>query len=651
MRRGPRTGRRTSGPSPDTAGPGAPAKRRPDLTRLAPELAGLTRRTALIGAAATACTVAQGVLLAHAIVLGVTGVPETGPAARTLGALAVVIALRVALSAWAEVHGRRTGLRAVAALRARLVDVTLASASAGDVRPGALAATAVHGADAVATYAGRYVPQRVVGGVGPLLALAVVAVVDPLSAGLLAFALPIAIGFLILVGLRAQAATDARHAGLALLDGHLLDVLRGAPVLRAFGRERAQVEQVRIAGEHHREGTMAVLRQAFLSSFVLEFVAMLGTALVAVACGIRLAGGHMDFAAAITALVLAPEVFAPVRRLGAEYHAAADAEPVLRALVDGLERDGVVPGGLAGVGSSGDAGGADGAGGAGGVGRADGAGRTGGVGRTALAVGPDAASRARTAVVPDAAVDDVVLQGVVAAAPGRERPALDAVDLRISAGRTTALVGASGSGKTTVLRLLAALRAPAAGAVRCGDTDLAATDLDAWRARVAWIPQHPALLPATLRENVLLGTPGRDGEVRAALTAVGLAPLAGALPAGLDTPLGDGGLPLSAGERRRLAMARALVRDPALVLVDEPTANLDAATAEEVVRALEVLVHGRTAVLATHDPAPLRLADAVVTLSGGRLVPTAAGRGPSGPAPGPGSDVPTTVVPEIARTA
>ncbi|MDO9410868.1 thiol reductant ABC exporter subunit CydD [Patulibacter sp.] len=562
---------------------------RRDLTVLAPELRPLTRRTAALGVAATACTLAGAVLLAHAIAIGVEGVPRTDDAVRTLGALAVAVLLRAALGAAAEIDGRRTGHRAVAALRRRVVVMTLASASSGAARPGALAATSVHGAGALADYAGRYVPQRAVAGVGPILALAAVAAFDPLSAALLAVAVPIVILFLALVGLQARDAAEHRTAALGLLDGHLLDVLRGLPVLRAFGREDVQIRQVRVAGESYRRGTMAVLRAAFLSGFVLEFVAMLGTALVAVACGIRLAAGDMAFAPAIAALVLAPEVFAPLRRLGAEYHAAAEAEPVLRALVEGGDRDHLVP-----------------------TGEPD---------------GP----------LPDPAREALVLRGVRVAAPGRERPALDGLDLHVAAGRTTALVGPPGSGKTTVLRLLAGLRGPDGGTVGCGDVALADADLDGWRAGVAWIPQHPVLLPGTLRENVALGADADDAALGEALRAVGLGPLLRALPHGLDTVVGDGGLPLSAGERRRVAIARAIASRPRLVLVDEPTANLDAVTAAGVVDALEHLLRGRTAVLCTHDSAPLSLADEVVALRDGRR------DGPVGPVGDPPPGLPAAV--------
>lgn len=563
----------------------ATGRGRPDLGALAPELRGLTRRTAALGVAVTLATIGQAVLLAHAIALGVEGVPKTGPAVATLGALVVVVLVRATLGTLAEIDGRRTGHRAVAALRRQVVETALASASAGSTRPGALAGTAVHGADAVAIYAGRYVPQRVVAGIGPVLALAAVLWFDPLSAGLLAFAVPVVIVFLILVGYQAQDAADERNASLRLLDGHLLDVLRGLPVLRAHGREHVQVQQIRTAGDRYRRGTLEVLRAAFLSGFVLEFVAMLGTALVAVACGIRLAGGDMAFSAAITALVLGPEVFAPLRRLGAEYHAGADAEPVLRALVDAAAEQNPVPAGDPG--------------------------------------GP----------LPDPSCSPLVVRGVRTASEDRNRPALDGFDLLVEPGSTVALVGASGSGKTTALRLLAGLRAPDEGSVACGGSDLRACDLDGWRDGVAWIPQHPVLLPASLRENVALGVPTDDRAIRAALDGVGLGPLVDALPAGLETLVGDGALPLSAGERRRIAIARATIRDPRLVLVDEPTANLDETTARDVVDALAILVRGRTAVIATHDPAPLRLADRVVRLDHGRAE-TPAGD-PAAPVPAP----------------
>lgn len=566
---------------------------RKDLLDAVPGLRRQLRGAVLLGVGEVVATIAQALLMAHAIAIGVLGLD--GPLLPTLLGLAGSVLLRLAFQATAETTGRTAGRTAVAELRERAVSTALRrAAERGDgPRPGTLAAQWVHGADAVAGYFGRYLPAIVVAGIAPVLVIATVAVVDPLSAGLLAFAAPIVVVFLILVGYRAQDAAEQRHAGLALLGGHLLDVLRGLPTLRAFGRDRAQAAQVLKAGEHYRAGTMATLREAFLSAFVLEFVAMLGTALVAVACGIRLAQGQMEFGPAIAALVLAPEVFLPLRRLGSEFHAAADAEPLLRSLAaaaDDERRPDRAP--------------VDDA-------RA--------AGHPTPATGPTTAVIDADAPAPDPAVHDLTLAAVTVRHPDRRAATLDAFDATFTAGTTTALVGPSGAGKTTILRLLLGLEAPTAGVVACGGVDLATIDRAAWHAGVAWIPQHPTLLPATLADNVRFGRDDADDDaVRAALDAVGLGPLLRALPRGLATPLGDVDLPLSAGERRRLAIARALLRDPRLVIVDEPTANLDGVTAEAIVRVLERLVRGRTAVVATHDPLPLRLAGATVDLGAPR---------------------------------
>lgn len=558
---------------------------RRDLLDAVPGLRRQLRCAVALGVGEVAATIAQAVLMAHAIAIGVLGLD--GRLLPTLLGLVAAVLVRMAFQATAETTGRSAGRNAVAVLRERAVGVALRRASErGDgPRSGAVAAQWVHGADAVATYFGRYLPATVVAGIAPLLVIAAVAFVDPLSAGLLAFATPIVVVFLILVGYRAQDAAEQRHAGLALLGGHLLDVLRGLPTLRAFGRERVQAEQVLKAGDHYRVGTMATLREAFLSAFVLEFVAMLGTALVAVACGIRLAQGHMEFGPAIAALVLAPEVFLPLRRLGGEFHASADAEPLLRDLAaaagTATDADAAIP-------------------------AADGA--------SVSTTSTTAAIAPVTAVAPDPRRHDLLLDGVTVRHADRRAATFEALDLRFTAGETTALVGPSGSGKTTILRLLLGLETPSDGGVRCGDRDLRSVDPAAWHAGVAWIPQHPVLLPDTLAANVRFGRDADDDAVRGALDAVGLGALLRALPRGLDTPLGDVDLPLSAGERRRLAIARALLRDPRLVIVDEPTANLDGVTAENIVAVLERLVAGRTAVIATHDPLPLRLADRVVDL-------------------------------------
>ena len=395
---------------------------------------------------------------------------------------------------------------------------------------------------------------------------------DPLSAALLVPTLPLLIVFLVLAGGDAKRVADERFAAMSLLGAHLLDVTRGLPVLRSLGRAEVQREQLAVAGDAYRRATVRTLRSAFVSSFALEFVAMLGTALVAVVAGVRLVNGTMAFEDALVVLLLAPEIYGPLRRAGVEYHAAADAKATLQRLLE-------VTG----------ARGAD-------------RGRDARRRRRRPARGGDRA-RARHGRVSD----------------GDRRP-LDDLSLEIAPGEATAVVGPSGAGKSTLLRVLLGLQPVGRGSVHCGGLELAAMDLDAWRSQTAWMPQRPVLLPATLADNLRLADADADDErLWAALAAAGLDAWAATLPGGLAARVGEGGVAASAGERRRLALARIALRDPALVLVDEPTANLDAVTAALVRDALERIVAGRTAVLVTHDPEVAALADRTVRLTpGGR---------------------------------
>jgi ABC-type transport system involved in cytochrome bd biosynthesis fused ATPase/permease subunit len=327
-----------------------------------------------------------------------------------------------------------------------------------------------------------------------------------------------------------------------------------------------QRDQLALAGEAYRRETVATLRSAFVSGFALEFIAMLGTALVAVVAGVRLVNGTMAFEDALVVLLLAPEMYGPLRRAGVEYHAAAEARATLKRLLGATERRGrIVPGTPGGA-------------------------------------------------VADPRVDAIVLEDVTVTADD-ERVLLEDLSLEIVPGEAIAIVGPSGAGKSTLLRVLLGLQPVRNGTLRCGDVEFGAMDLEAWRGGIAWMPQRPVLLPATLAENLRLADPGGpDERVWAALAAAGLEAWAAGLPGALEARLGEGGVAASAGERRRLALARVALRDPALVLVDEPTANLDAVTASLVRDALARIVAGRTAVLVTHDPEVAALADRTVAL-------------------------------------
>jgi len=343
-------------------------------------------------------------------------------------------------------------------------------------------------------------------------------------------------------------------------------VVAGLPTLKIFGRAKAQATAIRQITERYRTTAMSTLRITFLSSLILELVATIAVALVAVAIGLRLMNGHLDLRIALFALVLAPEAFLPLRQLGANYHASAEGMAAAEQVFAVLET-------------------------------------------------PAASSGTRTNF-PNPAVAGVAVDELCVSYPGRSEPALDGVSLTVQAGETLALVGPSGCGKSTLLSVLLGLVTPQSGSVRIGGVELSDLDLEAWRARLAWVPQRPHLFKATIAQNVRLARSGASTEeVWAAVSEAGLTDAILKLPDGLDTVLGDHGAGLSAGERQRIALARAFLRDAPLLLLDEPTASLDGRTEQDVVEAIRRLARGRTVVLVAHRPALMAVADRVLALA------------------------------------
>ncbi len=526
------------------------------------------------GVATAATVIAQAVLLA----LVISGVVVDG---RSLGdvrveivALALVSAARGLLVWGQEMTGHLAASRIMSGLRVRLVDHLVRSrpAAGEGARSGDLAIAAVQGVDALEAYFGRYVPELVLSVLVPVAILAWVIPLDPASAAIMAVTLPVALVFLVLVGMAAGQASRARLGSLRALGGRFVEVVRGLPTLRAHGRAEYQSAALGSIGERLRRETMATLRVAFLSALVLELAASLGVALVAVAIGLRLAAGGMTLAAGLTVLVLAPELYAPLRRLGANYHASADGLAAAERVYEVLDL-------------------------------------------------PPLLSRAERPIeLPDPARAAIRLEGAGVRYEGRGAPALADVTLTIAPGERLAVVGASGSGKSTLLALLARLADPTDGRVTAGGMDLREGNAEAWRRRVAWVPQRPSLVSGTVADNVRMGDPAADeARILNALRSANAGALVDRLPEGIHTRVGEGGRPLSAGEAQRVALARAFLRDPSLVLLDEPVANLDPEGAGLVEDAIERLCRGRTAVLAVHRLGLARSADRVVVLSGGRV--------------------------------
>jgi thiol reductant ABC exporter CydD subunit len=361
---------------------------------------------------------------------------------------------------------------------------------------------------------------------------------------------------------------------LALLSNHFLDVVRGLSTLRAFNRSRAQTNRIVEVSEEYRRATMGTLRIAFLSGAVLELAATLGIALVAVVVGVRLAEGGIAFEPALTVLVLAPELYLPLRNLAAQFHASSDGAAVAERMLDLSESP-------------------------------------------TLAIG--------SAPPPDPALAPITFQRVSFSYPARDAQVLRGVDLELRPRETVAIVGPSGGGKSTLVSLLLRFAEPSDGLILVGEQDLAELDPAAWRRQTAFVPQRPLLFRGTVAENIRLGDPSTaDDRVRLAAELAGAHDFVSRLPQGYETVVGDGGRRLSTGQGRRLALARAFLRDAPLVLLDEPTADLDPASAAIVTDAIDRLREGRTVVLVAHRPELAARADRIVRLDGGRILEPAA---------------------------
>ncbi len=433
-------------------------------------------------------------------------------------------------------------------------------------RGGELVTTATGGVAKLDGIVARYAPALAFAGVVPPLLAVAVLVLDLPSGGLLLLGGPLIVVFLWLVGTRAAASSRDQWETLGQLGGLLVDTLRVLPALVTYGRARSSVAWLGEVSERYRAATMKVLRTAFLSGFVLEFGATLCTALVAVTVGIRLFEGGMTLDRALLVLLLTPEFFAPLRALGADHHAGLEGRPAAERLFALLDPTGPAGG---------------------------------------------------TAPVPPG-LPPVRFRGVTLRHEGRT--VLDGVDLDLPPRSRTAIVGPSGAGKTTLARLLLGFTAPDEGAVLVGGVPLAALDPDAWRARIAYVPERPYLLSGTVADNVRLGRPdATDAEVATALRRAHATGFVNGLRHGVDTPLGEDGARLSGGERLRIALARAFVKDADVVVLDEPTSQLDAGTEAEVLDALADLAEGRTVVTITHRAAPLALHDRVVEIADGVL--------------------------------
>jgi ATP-binding cassette, subfamily C, bacterial CydD len=512
--------------------------------------------------------IAGAVLLAR-LVAGIV----TDPSARTVAHWSLT--LSILLGTWvirvlAQWWQARLSQRGATAVIAELNERILATVTALPTRRLAAARDdaallTTRGVDGLRPYFTRYLPAVILAALLTPAAVVVMAVNDLQSAVIVMIALPLVPIFMVLIGLVTRDRSAAAMRAMTTLQSRALDLIAGIPTLRALGRADQQADRIAELGAAHRRSTMSTLRITFMSALVLELLATLGVALVAVSVGLRLVFGELQLSTALTALLLAPEVFWPLRRVGMEFHAAVD-------------------------------------------------GRTAAEKAFGLLDEPAATGRGHLPLTGTSIHLDCV------AVEGRAGMAPHDLTLYAQPGMVTVLTGPNGSGKSTALEVILGLTPPSAGRVRVGGVDVAAIDPRAWWSNVAWLPPRPVLVPGSVRTNLELFGPLPDLD--AACRATGFDQVVDGLPDGLDTDIGRDGTGLSLGQRQRLALTRVLGSPKPVLLLDEPTAHLDAALEHRVLHAiLERADAGATVLVVAHHEAVVAIGDSVVRIGGEALVP------------------------------
>jgi ATP-binding cassette subfamily C protein CydD len=530
--------------------------------------------TVAVGAAGGLLLVVQAWLLAsivNAVVIERQGLGFVTP---WLGVLAVVFVARAVATALTDIIAFEAAARVKQDIRHRLYAQVeaLGPAWTRGERSGDLTNTLVDGVEALDKYYGNYLPQMALAVFIPLAILVFVFPAYWVAGVIMVVTAPLIPVFMVIVGKGAERLNQRQWRKLARMSAYFFDAIEGLTTLKLFNASRAEAQMIAQVSDEYRQDTMAVLRVAFLSSLVLEFFATVSVAMVAVYIGFALYYKEMHFLPGFFVLLLAPEFYRPLRTMGAQYHARMEAIGASEQIVRILE--------------------------------------------TPLPARP----------LPQAAALDVGALHIrferVGFAYQPDEPVLSDIDFTLAQGERIALVGPSGAGKTTISQIMLGFLQPTCGRVLIGGVDLGALQPKAWLRRIAWLPQRPTLFHGSVIDNIRLGMAADAQAVRAAAVLANADDFIMGLPQGYDTVLGDRGQGLSGGEIQRIALARAALKNADLIVLDEPTANLDPATAALITASIARLARGRSVLVIAHRLETVRDADRILVIDHGRIVET-----------------------------
>lgn len=485
--------------------------------------------------------------------------------------LLVVIILRAATILLGEVSANSVAITIKTDLRNALVDhlLKLGPAYTQGERTGELTTTVVEGIESLEAYFSQYLPQLVVAAIVPLSVLLVVTPLDLLSGIVLLLTAPLILIFMILIGSATETLTKRQYDLLSRLSAHFLDVLQGLVTLKQLGASKRQAKVIGQYSDQYRLATMNVLRVAFLSALVLEIVATISTAIVAVEVGLRLLYAKMEFQPALFILILAPEFYIPLRMLGLRFHAAASGASAAKRVFEIL----------------------------------------------ATPLQPKTVRARRAEPAQKISYEDVCFTY------DQSRLALDGVTFEIRQGQKVALIGASGAGKSTIINLLLRFIEPTQGSIKIDDQRLGEIDPDEWRRQIAWVPQTPHLFHDSVLANIRFAKLDAPmDEVIEAAKQAHAHDFITALPQGYDSLIGEGGAKLSGGQAQRIALARAFLKNAPLLLLDEPTSNIDPELESLLQDSTEKLLRRHTALIIAHRLHTITHADQIITLDKGRIV-------------------------------